>query len=114
MGRRAGPGVGEAGTWGARRPGEPDGTVGGVGEDLAAVLAPPRDVGADDDLPGVGLAVSVTQAAPAGGDLGEGVLDEVLGPVVVAGDQDGGTQQRELAITRPARERRLRLLLHVP
>ena len=39
--------------------------------------------------------------------LGQCLLDEVLGPVVVTGEEDRGAQQRQLAIARPAAERLL-------
>ena len=55
----------------------------------------------------------VAQPRPPRGHLRQRVLDQVLGAVVVPGQQDGGAQQRELAITRPARERRLVLRPHI-
>jgi hypothetical protein len=49
--------------------------------------------------------VLVVQPSPAHRDLRQGVLDQVLGAVVVAAEQDRGAQERLLSLARPTGER---------
>ena len=56
---------------------------------------------AHDHLARVGVRVPARELAPAQRDLGERLLHEVLGALVVAGHQHRGAQQRRLPLRWP-------------